>query len=190
MRAFLLLTIAAPSLFAAPPQVQSLGVDLSGHPATSLTSPGTRAVVLLFLATDCPISNRYQPALALMAHEFARDPVRLWIVYPNPGETASDVAAHQRAFAQPLPALLDPTHSLVHLAGARITPEAAVFVPGSGGLRLVYRGRIDDRYLSLDKQRPHANRHELSAAVHAVLTGAPVQPPAGPAVGCAIVPLP
>ena len=88
-----------------------------------------------------------------------------------------------------MPALLDPQQSLVRLAGARMTPEAAIFQTGPTGLQEVYRGRIDDRYLNLGRQRPHAVHRDLVDAVHAVLSGTPVRAASGGPVGCAIVPL-
>ena len=35
------------------------GTDLRGQPVHDLAIPGTRAVVLFFAASDCPLSNRY-----------------------------------------------------------------------------------------------------------------------------------
>ncbi len=69
-------------------------------------------------------------------------------------------------------------------AGARITPEAAVFVPGSGGPRLVYHGRIDDRYPELGRMRPAPTTRDLEDVLEAVLAGRPVPRDAAPAVGC------
>jgi hypothetical protein len=69
-----------------------------------------------------------------------------------------------------------------------MSPEAAVFLVRGDALREVYHGRIDDRYLAFGRERPAPRRHELEAALVAALEGAPVLPPGGPAVGCAIVP--
>ena len=70
------------------------GIDLRGKPLQTLSSPGALAIVLVFLATDCPISNRYQPELAELGREFSAQHIQLWIVYPNPAETAAGVEAH------------------------------------------------------------------------------------------------
>ena len=163
------------------------GVDLNGKALSSLSAPGTAVVVLFFLATDCPVSNRYQPEISRLGREFAGKHVSMWIVYPNPAETASEVRSHQQQYGQGVPALLDPGQALARLAGARMTPEAAVFRVGPEGLREVYRGRIDDRYLSLGQQRPQATRRELEEAIRAALAGTAVRPAGGGAVGCAIV---
>jgi hypothetical protein len=83
--------------------------------------------------------------------------------------------------------LLDPKQSLVALAHATVTPEAAIFLVDGDNLREVYHGRIDDRYISLGQERPHAQHHDLELALAAALAGRPVPPPEGPAVGCSIV---
>lgn len=164
------------------------GVDLDGRPVT-LASPGSRAVVLFFAASDCPLSNRYIPEMQRLARQFAPAGVRVWFVYPNPGDTADVVRAHHLEFHITPQTTLDTQQSLTRMARATTTPEAAVFIPQGEGLREVYRGRIDDRYLSLGTERPLATRHDLEEAVRAVLAGKPVPQPGGPPVGCSIVTL-
>ena len=166
---------------------ESFGLDLGGHPITNLTPDGSRVVVLIFAASDCPISNRYVPEIARLSREFSSG-VHFWWVFPNPEDTAAVVAKHDREFSIAEPAVLDVQQTLVRLAHARITPEAAVFVVESGGLREVYHGRIDDRYLAFGQERPAAQHHELEEAIAAALAGRSA-PPAGPPVGCVIEPL-
>ena len=68
----------------------------------------------------------------------------------------------------------------------RITPEAAVFAPDR---EMVYRGRIDDRYVDFGKTRARATRHDLTDALEAVLAGESVPNPRTEAVGCFIADL-
>jgi hypothetical protein len=170
-------------------------IDLSGHPADPLSVSDARAIVLVFVATDCPVSNRYVPEIERLQKEFAAAGVRFWFVYPNPGDGAAAVRAHDSQFSINLETVLDTAQTLVQRAHVTTTPEAAVFIPaaageGEGGkLREVYRGRIDDRYLSFGHERPRALHHDLEEAIRAVLANRPVVPPAGGPVGCAIIPL-
>jgi len=176
--------------FLARANAADLGTDLHGQPIQSLADPGTRAVVLFFAASDCPISNRYVPEINRMTQEFASQGVRVWWVYPNAGDTAKVVADHDRDFAIAGDTILDTKQSLVKLADATVTPEAAVFLVEGSALREVYHGRVDDRYISLGQERPQAQRHDLELAITAVLAGKPVPQPQGPPVGCSIVFLP
>ena len=166
------------------------GSDLDGAPINQLASPGTKAIVIFFTATDCPISNRYTPEIQRLQKEFAPQRVTFWYVYPNAGETADGVRRHELAYGAEEHVLLDPDHRLVNLAGVSITPETAILIPdgaGSQGLSVAYHGRIDNRYIHFGVQRPEANQHDLEQAIADVLQHRPVHQPDGPPVGCAIV---
>lgn len=172
----------------ASPATPPFGTGLDGRPVDQLAPLGSRAVVLFFAASDCPISNRYIPEIERLNQEFASDGVRFWWVYPNPEDTAEVVLRHDQQFNLTGHVVLDTQQRLTIMAHARITPEAAVLIPDGAGLREVYRGRIDNRYLSLGQERPSATRHDLEEAIQAVLQGRPVPASGGPAVGCSIVP--
>jgi hypothetical protein len=165
------------------------GTDLDGHPIEQIAPAGSRAVVLFFAASDCPIANRYIPEIERLDHEFAADGVRFWWVYPNPADTAAVIRRHDKQFDIHASAVLDTDQRLTRMAHAAITPEVAVFVRAGTGLREVYRGRIDDRYVALGQERPRAMRHDLETAIRAVLSKQHVPAPGGPAVGCSIVPV-
>lgn len=168
---------------------QNLGFDLAGHPVTRLASSGTRAVILIFAATDCPISNRYIPTIEHLRTEWQPKGVRFWWIFPNPEDKAAAVKKHDEEFSIATPVLLDTQQNLVHLAHAGVTPEAAVFSVHNGQLREIYHGRINNRYRAFGVERPQPTTHELTEAIEAALSGhAPPKPEAGP-VGCAIVPL-
>ncbi len=165
------------------------GLDLHGQPVSQLAGPGIRVVVLVFAASDCPISNRYVPEIARLNQEFSARGVRVWWVFPNSEDTAPIVSRHNADFAISESTVLDSRQTLVQLAHVDITPEAAVFAVDGNVLRQVYRGRIDDRYLSIGRERPQPDRHDLETAIAAALAGEPVPRPGGPPVGCSIIPL-
>lgn len=166
------------------------GYDLNGQPVIHLAPPGTEAVVVIFVASDCPISNRYLPEIQRLESKFAGQHVVFWFVYPNVGETTGAVRQHEAAYGAEEHVLLDPQHKLVALTHAKVTPESAVLVPERGGaeaLRTVYHGRIDDRYVQIGQERPSATQHDLERAIVDVLQHRSVQQPDGPAVGCGII---
>jgi len=140
-----------------------------------------RARVLLFVRTDCPITNRYAPELARIAQEFAKQGVDFWLIYPDRAETEAGIEHHKAEYKLPGTALRDPQHLLVKRGEATISPQAAVFNQAG---RLVYSGRIDDRYVSFGKARPAPTRHDLEDAIEATLAGKPVPEPRTRSVGC------
>ena len=164
------------------------GVRTDGHKVNSLAAPGTKAIVLFFVATDCPISNRTFPEMKRLREEFESRGVRFWFVYPNTGEQPAQVAQHQAAYDAAGEVVLDTSGKLVEISGARVTPEISVLVPdGTAGWRAVYTGRIDDRYIRIGEERPHATTHFAERALNAVLSGGHVEPATGVPVGCGIM---
>lgn len=167
----------------------TLATDLNGRPVEQLAPAGVRAVVLFFAASDCPISNRYIPEVQRLATVYGPRGVRVWFVYPNPGDDARVIRAHNAQYAITAYTALDTKQNLVRMTHATTTPEAVILLPQGGELHEVYRGRIDDRYLELGRERPQAMHHDLEEAIRAVLADKPVPQPGGPPVGCSIMPL-
>ena len=165
--------------------VASLRVpDLDGKLVDPFEPPaGTKATVLLFISTDCPISNRYAPDVRKLHDTYAKDGVVFWLAYPNPADSVDDIRDHLKSFSYPDGALRDPKHDLSRRAGATITPEAVVY--DSKG-NLTYRGRLDDRYSAVGVERATATRHDLQDAIAATVAGKPVKERFTQAVGCYI----
>ena len=135
--------------------------------------------VLVFTTTDCPISNRYAPEINRLAAKFS-DRVQFVLVYPVAADSPDVIRAHQRKFGYSLESIRDSKHELVKQTGVTVTPEVAVMA----GARMVYRGRIDDRYIALGKDRIRPTRHDLEDALTAVLANKPVAQKETPAIGC------
>jgi hypothetical protein len=117
-----------------------------------------------------------------MHERFSRKGVAFRLVYVDPGQPVESVKAHIREYAYPFGALLDPRHEFVMAAGVRITPEVAVFSSG----RLVYRGRIDNRFVSLGTTRPRATMRDLEDVLERITSGRQVAFRETKAVGCFI----
>jgi hypothetical protein len=146
--------------------------------------PGVNAVVFVFTSTDCPISNRYAPEVRRLAKRFGPEGVAFRLIYPNPSDVPEAIRDHMTAFeyAGATQAFHDPDHALVKFAGATVTPETVVYASG----RIMYRGRIDNRYVDLGRDRPAPTVHDLADALLAVLSDKPVAHPVTQAIGCFI----
>jgi hypothetical protein len=164
------------------------GVRPNGQALRSLAAPGTHAVVLFFVASDCPISNRTFPEMKRLREEFTSRGVRFWFVYPNKGEQPQQVQQHQAAYDSGGEAVLDTTGTLATMSRAHVTPEVAVLIPDRAAQwRTVYRGRVDDRFVSIGQERPSATKHFAEQALNAVLSGGHVETATGDPIGCSIV---
>jgi peroxiredoxin len=140
--------------------------DVHGALHTTAEWAGSSAIVLFFIASDCPVSNGYAPEMARLANSYGPRGVVFLGVNPDPAETAASVEAHAEEFALPFPVLLDPSQRVARQAGISVTPEAVVLLPDG---QVVYRGRIDDRYAPDGAHRPLARVHDLECALEAIL---------------------
>ncbi len=172
-----LFVLASPSWLAA----QKTALNLDGTQVDPFLAAAGKPVVLIFVRTDCPISNRYAPLIQRISAEYGAK-VALWLVYPSRTATAEKIRQHEHDFGYKLPALRDPQHVLASQAQVQVTPEAAVF---DGNRHLIYHGRIDDLYQDFGLSRPAATTHELVDAIQAALSGK-TAPPSTPGVGCFI----
>ena len=160
----------------------NLPESLAGTTVDPLKLSEGHVVVMLFVRTDCPISNRYAPTIQRLSKKF-RGRANFWLVYPDAAESAARVRLHLQEFHYAIPALRDIHHTLVNRAQATITPETAVF---SESGKLVYHGRIDNWYEDFGRSRPTPTTHELEDAIRNTLDGKSTSPEHASAVGCYI----
>ena len=184
LKLFLLFALTIAPLLAAPTDVRQMEIPtVDGAKIKPFGGKDHKAVVLLFVAHECPISNQYAPEIKRLVQTYAPKKVAFHIVYVEPDLTPTKAREHIASFGYPRPALLDRKQQLAHLAGATITPEVAVFTP-DGKRR--YLGRINDLYAGLGKRRAQATKHDLRDALDAILGGKPVAQPVTKAFGCYI----
>jgi hypothetical protein len=184
-RVFLVGLFLSLSVFALSMRAQNTRksvTDLDGRPVDPIRRTDGKIVVLLFVRTDCPISNRYAPAIQEMSYRYGAR-TAFYLVYPIKSETTEQIRRHLKDFGYHLVALRDPELVLVQTSQAHITPEAAVF---AGDGRLLYHGRIDDWYQDFGRARRAPTTHELSEAIEAAIAGKNVATATAPAVGCFI----
>jgi peroxiredoxin len=157
--------------------------DTSGKPWSLYGLKNGKAVVVVFLSFDCPVSISYSPRLADLARQYGERGVAFVGVCPC-DEEAEQVARHARDFKLPFPVLKDRQLAAADALGAQLTPEAFLL---DERFVLRYRGRIDDSYAARLKKRAETGREDLKEALDEVLAGKPVRVSATAPIGCAIV---
>ena len=158
--------------------------DAAGKGRPFAQVAGKRATVLVFLGTECPVSNKYAPTVAALERQYRAKGVRFVAVYPNAAVTGPEAAKHARAFGLGgLPLALDGQQALADRVGATVTPEAVVL---DAHRTVHYVGRIDDRYVARGKAQARVVEKSLQNALDAVLAGGQVRAKPAPAVGCVI----
>ena len=146
-------------------------VDLAGL-------QGRKAVVLMFIATQCPVSNAYNERMAALSREYAGRGVAFVGINSNRQESVEEIAGHAAQHGFAFPVLKDVGNVQADHFGAQVTPEIYVYDPG---WVLRYHGRIDD-----DRSGANVKSQDLRNALDAVLTGKPVPVAETKAFGCTI----
>ena len=148
--------------------------------------PSGLANVLLFVSTDCPVSNAYAPELQRICATYASRGIACSLVYEDPNVTVSDVRKHLDEYRyRAVGAAIDTDGSLAATVRATVTPQAVV-VDRRGTVR--YSGRIDNLYEALGRPRRVVTAHDLENALNAIADGKTPEVSRTEAVGCYIVP--
>lgn len=151
--------------------------DLKGHPASSATLKGDLTVVM-FIATQCPVSNAYNERMNALYKEYNPKGVHFIFINANSTETAEEVAEHARAQSFAFPVYKDAGNVVADRFGAQVTPESFV-IDSAANLR--YHGYIDD------SQKPEKIQNQgLRLALDALLSHATVEKPETKSFGCTI----
>ncbi|MGO8672400.1 MAG: thioredoxin family protein [Capsulimonadaceae bacterium] len=160
------------------PEFTLKDVTTGNSTALSALLQGKKAIVVMFIATRCPVSNAYNDRMVALAQRFGPDGAAFVGINSNQTEPASECATHAQLNKFPFPVLKDPDSSVADQYGARCTPT--VYVITAGG-KLAYHGRIDNN-MDVDE----VTTHDLADALTSVLAGKPVAQPETKAFGCSI----
>lgn len=166
----------APAIGAAAPNFQLTTLD---GKAFSLSSAAKdhKAVVLMFISTQCPYSNAYNDQMRDLANAYAGRGVLFVGINSNKTEDVADAIAHAKAHGHTFPIMKDPGNKVADLYDARRTPEVYVVDP-QGKLR--YHGRITE-----DHENP-SSTPDLKNALESFLAGKPIARTETKAFGCTI----
>ena len=122
--------------------------------------------LLIFISHDCPICNAYAPEMERIRSKYAKD-ISFNLIYSEGRLKPKDAKEHARAFSlDRFHLLVDPNSKAADACGATVTPQALLFDTNG---KVVYSGRIDDKYLALGKQKSQADSHDLRDAIEAVI---------------------
>jgi len=142
-----------------------------------------KVTVLFFILHDCPICNRYMPEMNQIVQAYRSRGFGFIAVYPERDFSREDAQKHAQEYHFDFPVVIDSDHRFAARFGIKVVPEVAVLNPKR---QLLYRGRIDDLYADVDKQRPAAIHHDLRETLDDIAVGIKPHRAWVPAVGCPI----
>lgn len=152
--------------------------DITAKTLTGETLQTQGNVAFVFLATECPVAQRYAVRLNRLHAEFGEKQVHFVAVYPNTNESEAKIETYIAKAGYAFPIVKDATGQLARHLGATMTPQA-VIVDAEGTLR--YRGPIDD-----NRYETRVKHHYLKDALEAVVSGGTVSVREVPSFGCTL----
>ena len=152
--------------------------DASGAAHTLASLRGSKGTVLIFIATQCPVSNGYNERMEKLAQDFKARGINVIGINANSTESVADVKDHAAKNNLTFTILKDNGNKVADLLGATRTPEA-YFLDASN--KLLYHGRIDN-----SRDITQVNSSELRDALEATLAEKPVAKATANAFGCSI----
>jgi peroxiredoxin len=183
--------LASPALAQREPSTAHLGKKIAnltfkddkGATQSLYDLKNKKAIVVVFLSFDCPVSTSYARPLADMVSEFGKHGVAFIGLTTNENETPAEVAKQARHFNLNFPVYLDAKVTAANLLKADVTPECFVL---DNDYVLRYRGRIDNSYSERLKKHAQVTKHDLRQVLGELLSGRPVSEPATVPIGCLI----
>ena len=138
----------------------------------------SKATVIMFVATQCPVSNAYNERMAKLANDYTAKGVRFVGVNSNKQEDVAEIAEHSKANGFIFPVLKDKSNLIADDFDAKVTPE--IYVVNAKG-ELAYHGQIDN-----SQNETKVKTRPLVIALDAILAGEPVTQTEAAAFGCSI----
>ncbi len=180
-------------------KAQASEVDSQGHQIDAFTLPDvygnevsledfkdSRAVVVCFLGTECPLAKFYGPRLQAFSEQFADQGVAFIGINSNIQDSLEEIAAYARKHGIKFPILKDLRSKVAEQFRATRTPEVFVL---DAERTVRYSGRVDGQFTfgsGVGLATPNEARADLRIAIEEMLAGKPVSEPKTVAKGCLI----
>jgi thiol-disulfide isomerase/thioredoxin len=157
--------------------------SIDGKEIAPFADESGKLLVAVFVTTDCPVANYFQPTLRRLGEKYAERGVTLVLFHSDPAVDREKAATHAEEYGIEAPVVLDPDFEVAKRLDAEVTPEAFVITRAG---EVTYRGRINDMYADFGKKRRAPRNNDLDDAITAALEGREVSAPRTKPIGCYI----
>lgn len=145
---------------------------------------GTQAFLVMFICNHCPYVQAIEDRLIALGRYFQSKSVRIAAICSNdavkyPDDSFEKMKERAEAKSYPFPYLHDESQSVARAFGAVCTPDFFLY---DSGMKLAYRGRLDDSW----KDPSAVNAEELKSAIEALLKSETPSAQQKPSMGCSI----
>ncbi len=152
--------------------------DYKGKEHSLSDYKNSKAIVLIFVATECPVSNAYNERMEKIYLDYKEKGVQLLGINSNKSESVSDIRNHAIKNNLTFTILKDDKNIIADKFNASFTPEVYVLDPD---FNLLYHGRIDD-----SRREEDVKVQDLRSTLDEILSGKQISNPKTKAFGCTI----
>ena len=138
----------------------------------------SKAIVIIFVATECPVSNAYNSRMEELFKEYSSKGISFLGINSNKAESVVDMKEHAEENGLTFTILKDKNNVIADEFDASVTPEVYVL---NGDYEILYHGRIDN-----SKKESDVETQDLKNALNEILAGKDVTNKATKAFGCSI----
>lgn len=163
-----------------PSKVENFSLnDYAGKKISLTDFKNSKAIVLMFIATQCPVSNAYNKRYNELYKDYKEKNIAVVAINSNKQESVDEIKNHAKENGFAFPILKDVNNVIADKLDAQRTPEVYVIHPTT--LEILYHGRIDD-----SQRESEIKSRDLRAALDEILAGKTVSVKETKAFGCTI----
>jgi len=152
--------------------------DYEGNQHSLSDYTESKAIVIMFIATQCPVSNAYNSRMEKIYKDYKGKDVTFLGINSNKSEDVTEIKEHAKDNGLTFPILKDEKNIIADEFEASYTPEIYVL---NNEFELLYHGRIDN-----SRRESEVNSTDLRNALDEILEGKKVSNPETKAFGCTI----
>jgi peroxiredoxin len=152
--------------------------DYNGKEHSLADYQESKAIVLMFIATQCPVSNAYNSRMVALYKDYQDKGIAFIGINSNKQESVEEIAEHLKKNDFKFPVLKDDKNVIADKVKAQVTPEIYVL---NSDFQVLYHGRIDD-----SQRASNIKSKDLRNALDEILAGKSVTTTTTKAFGCTI----
>jgi peroxiredoxin len=153
-------------------------VDYNGTKHSLSDYKDSKAIVIMFIATECPVSNDYNSRMEKLFNDYKQKGVAFIGINSNKAESVERIKEHAKEKGLTFTILKDEKNVIADKFEASFTPEIFVL---NRGFNILYHGRIDN-----SRKESEAVSKDLENALNEILSGKEVSKKETKAFGCSI----
>lgn len=138
----------------------------------------SKAIVVMFIATQCPVSNAYNTRMVGFYKDYSKKNVAVIGINSNKQESVEEIKKHATMHGFEFTVLKDWNNVVADKFQASFTPEIYIL---NSKFKVLYHGRIDD-----SQRENNIKSKDLRVALDNILAGKPVTVASTKAFGCTI----